>query len=61
MIGPLLWLAHAVWVEREITLRAAIAPLLRRALGALPADQRSALDLRVVQQLDYEEVAGRLG
>jgi RNA polymerase sigma factor (sigma-70 family) len=38
-----------------------ILPLLRRALGALPEDQRSALDLRIVQQLDYEEVAGRLG
>ncbi len=30
------------------------------ALGALPDDQRRALELRVVQQLSYEEVAGRL-
>jgi RNA polymerase sigma-70 factor, ECF subfamily len=27
----------------------------------LPPDQRAALELRVVQQLDYDEVAGRLG
>jgi DNA-directed RNA polymerase specialized sigma24 family protein len=26
----------------------------------LPADQRAALELRVVQQLPYDEVAGRL-
>ena len=29
--------------------------------GALPAEQRRALELRVIEQLDYEEVAGRLG
>jgi RNA polymerase sigma-70 factor (ECF subfamily) len=38
-----------------------LAPLLRRALRALPAEQRRALELRVLQQLDYEEVAGELG
>ena len=39
----------------------ALAPLLRRALRALPADQRRALELRVVHQLPYDAVAGRLG
>ena len=31
------------------------------AVRALPAEQQRALELRVVQQLDYEEVAGALG
>ena len=39
----------------------ALAPLVRHALRALPADQRRALELRVVHQLPYEAVAGRLG
>jgi RNA polymerase sigma factor (sigma-70 family) len=39
----------------------ALAPALRLAVRALPAEQRRALELRVVQQLPYEEVAGRLG
>ena len=39
----------------------AMGPALRVAVGALPADQRRALELRIVDQLDYEEVAGRLG
>jgi RNA polymerase sigma factor (sigma-70 family) len=39
----------------------ALAPLLRHAVRALPAEQRRALELRVVQQLPYEAVAGRLG
>ena len=30
-------------------------------MRALPSEQREALELRVVQQLDYEEVAGALG
>ena len=38
-----------------------LAPLLRRAVRALPLEQRRALELRVVQQLDYDEVAGALG
>ena len=38
-----------------------LAPALRHAVRALPAEQRRALELRVVQQLDYDEVAGRLG
>src|SRR3954449_1145794 len=38
-----------------------LAPTLRRAVRALPIDQRKALELRVVQQLEYEEVAGALG
>jgi len=39
----------------------ALTPLLRRAVRALPADQRRALELRVVHGLPYEAVAGRLG
>jgi RNA polymerase sigma-70 factor (ECF subfamily) len=39
----------------------ALAPLLRSAVGALPAEQRRALELRVVHGLPYEAVAGRLG
>lgn len=31
------------------------------ALGRLPAEQRSALELRVVQELDYSEIAVRQG
>jgi RNA polymerase sigma factor (sigma-70 family) len=38
-----------------------LAPRLRHALGALPSEQRRALQLRVIHQLPYEEVAGRLG
>src|SRR4051812_11834648 len=39
----------------------ALGPALRDAVGALPVDQRQALELRIVEQLDYDEVAGRLG
>lgn len=39
----------------------ALAPLVRHALRALPADQRRAFELRVVHELPYEAVAGRLG
>ena len=39
----------------------ALAPLLRHAMRALPADQRRALELRIVHQLPYVAVAGRLG
>jgi RNA polymerase sigma-70 factor (ECF subfamily) len=35
--------------------------VLTDAVGALPGEQRAALELRVVEQLPYEEVAGRLG
>jgi RNA polymerase sigma factor (sigma-70 family) len=38
-----------------------LAPMLRHAVRALPREQQRALELRVVQQLDYEEVAGALG
>jgi RNA polymerase sigma-70 factor, ECF subfamily len=38
-----------------------LAPTLRLAIKALPREQRRALELRVVQQLEYEEVAGALG
>jgi RNA polymerase sigma factor (sigma-70 family) len=47
-------------VDERIT-AGSLAPLLRRALRALPLEQRRALELRVVQQLDYDEVAGELG
>jgi RNA polymerase sigma-70 factor (ECF subfamily) len=40
---------------------ATLTPALQDAVGALPLDQRQALELRVVQQLSYDEVAGRLG
>jgi RNA polymerase sigma factor (sigma-70 family) len=39
----------------------ALAPAIEHAMTSLPADQRDALQLRVVDQLPYEEVAGRLG
>jgi RNA polymerase sigma factor (sigma-70 family) len=39
----------------------ALAPRLRSAMGKLPSEQRRALMLRVIHQLPYEEVAGRLG
>jgi RNA polymerase sigma factor (sigma-70 family) len=39
----------------------ALAPLLRHAVRALPTDQRRALELRIVHQLPYDAVAGRLG
>lgn len=39
----------------------ALAPALRMALRALPHEQQRAVVLRVVEQLEYEEVAGALG
>src|ERR671938_2167354 len=47
-------------VDERIAARS-LAPALRNAVRSLPAEQRRALQLRVVQQLDYEEVAGKLG
>jgi len=38
-----------------------LKPVLRLAVDALPVEQQRALDLRVVQQLPYEEVSARLG
>jgi RNA polymerase sigma factor (sigma-70 family) len=38
-----------------------LTPLLRHAMRALPAEQRRALELRIVHQLPYDAVAGRLG
>ncbi len=40
---------------------AGLRPALRLAVGTLPAEQRQALELRVVEQLSYDEVAGRMG
>ena len=39
---------------------AGLQPELERALAELPADQRRALELRVVSELRYDEVAARL-
>jgi RNA polymerase sigma factor (sigma-70 family) len=36
-------------------------PALRDAVGALPQEQRLALELRVVEQLGYDEISERLG
>src|SRR3954463_15594813 len=47
-------------VDERIT-AGSLAPVLRRAVRALPLEQRRALELRVVQQLDYDEIAGALG
>jgi RNA polymerase sigma factor (sigma-70 family) len=47
-------------VDERVAARS-LAPALATAVRLLPPDQRVALELRVVQQLDYEEVAGRLG
>ena len=38
-----------------------LGPALHIAVQGLPVPQRRALELRVVQQLSYDEVAGRLG
>ena len=38
-----------------------LTPLLHHAVRALPAEQRRALELRIVHELPYEAVAGRLG
>jgi RNA polymerase sigma-70 factor (ECF subfamily) len=47
-------------VEERVAARS-LAPALAAAVRLLPPDQRAALELRVVEQLDYDEVAGRLG
>ena len=38
-----------------------LGPALHSAVEGLPSPQRRALELRVVQQLSYDEVAGKLG
>jgi RNA polymerase sigma-70 factor (ECF subfamily) len=40
---------------------ARLRPALQLAVGALPTEQRLALELRVIEQLSYDEVAGRMG
>jgi RNA polymerase sigma factor (sigma-70 family) len=47
-------------VEERIE-AARLGPALHVAVGGLPAEQRRALELRIVDQLSYDEVAGRLG
>jgi len=39
----------------------ALKPALQHAVRALPTDQRRALELRVIQQLGYDEISARLG
>ena len=39
----------------------ALKPALQHAVRALPVEQRRALELRVVQQLGYDEISVRLG
>ena len=46
-------------VDERVT-AGALRERLRDAVRTLPHDQRRALELRVIQQLSYEEVAGRL-
>lgn len=47
-------------VEERLVL-ASLAPGVRAALAALEASQRDALSLRVGEELDYSDVAARLG
>src|SRR6188508_2761697 len=47
-------------VDERITAHA-MGPALKLAMRALPSEQRRALELRIIEQLDYEEVAGQLG
>ena len=37
-----------------------LGPALKTAVGSLPTEQRRALELRVVQQLGYDEISARL-
>jgi RNA polymerase sigma-70 factor (ECF subfamily) len=60
MPSPLAECEDYEWVDDRVA-AGSLAPVLRLAVGALPVDQRRALELRVVEQLDYAEVAGRLG
>jgi RNA polymerase sigma-70 factor (ECF subfamily) len=47
-------------VDERVAARS-MAPQLQDAVRSLPAEQQHALELRVVQQLPYDEVAGALG
>ena len=38
-----------------------MGPALYHAVSGLPSEQRAALELRVVQQLSYDEVSRKLG
>ena len=62
-LGLPLAFAESEDYERVDDRMAAIAmgPALHVAVEGLPSEQRRALELRVVQQLSYDEVAGRLG
>jgi RNA polymerase sigma-70 factor (ECF subfamily) len=59
---PAAWADCVDYEEVDERLEAgSLSPALRLAIKALPREQRRALELRVVQQLEYEEVAGALG
>ena len=58
---PLAFVADEYEAVDERLQAGALGPALREAVDTLPSDQREALELRVVEQLDYDEVAGRLG
>ncbi|MFL5843607.1 MAG: RNA polymerase sigma factor [Solirubrobacteraceae bacterium] len=50
-------------IERieELAGIAALAPRLAEAMGGLPEDQRQAISLRVIKELDYSEISAVLG
>ena len=59
---PLAWADCADYERVDDRIAAtSLAPALNHAVSALPREQRRALELRVLQQLDYEEVARALG
>ena len=49
------------WSEYdEVDERASVPNGLAAALGALPPDEREAIELRVVDELEYDDIAARL-
>jgi RNA polymerase sigma-70 factor (ECF subfamily) len=57
---PALSAAEIERIEEQAALEE-VRPRLAEALEALPADQRDAVGLRVVQELGYADIAARLG
>lgn len=49
------------WRVEELAGLDALRAQVTAALGVLPADQRDAVRLRIVDELPYDELAGRLG
>jgi RNA polymerase sigma factor (sigma-70 family) len=60
VVVPVLSDSHVERIE-ELAGIAEIVPRIASAMQALPDDQREAIDLRVVRELGYAEVAARLG